>query len=211
MAEIDYNALTHALSSRRFLPEVFDTAAEAKAAALRIIGSKSVGIGGSATVRDMGLAEALQANGNQVYWHWLAAKEAKQAARDKALTADVYMCSTNALTTDGRLVNIDGTGNRAAGLIYGPHEVIVILGKNKIVGGLDEAIDRIPYLAPDLVGAEKAARGKTPTDVWWHTIVPTNGREKTGYPTQKPEGILRRIIEQDQVSQTALQKRTCHV
>ena len=57
-----------------------------------------------------------------------------------------------------------------------------------------EAIDRIPYLAPDLVGAEKAARGKTPTDVWWHTIVPTNGREKTGYPTQKPEGILRRII-----------------
>ena len=143
MAEIDYNALTHALSSRRFLPEVFDTAAEAKAAALRIIGSKSVGIGGSATVRDMGLAEALQANGNQVYWHWLAAKEAKQAARDKALTADVYMCSTNALTADGRLVNIDGTGNRAAGLIYGPHEVVVIVGKNKIVTGLDEAMDRI--------------------------------------------------------------------
>ena len=143
MAEIDYNALTHALSSRRFLPEVFDTAAEAKAAALRIIGSKSVGIGGSATVRDMGLAEALQANGNQIYWHWLAAKEAKQAARDKALGADVYMCSSNALTTDGRLVNIDGTGNRAAGLIYGPHEVVVIVSQNKIVTGLDEAMDRI--------------------------------------------------------------------
>jgi site-specific DNA-methyltransferase (adenine-specific) len=56
------------------------------------------------------------------------------------------------------------------------------------------AIDRIPYMAPDLVGPEKAARGKTPTDVWWHTIVPTNSREKTGYPTQKPLGILRRII-----------------
>ena len=143
MAEIDYTALTHSLSARRFLPQVFDTAEEAKAAALAIIGAKSVGIGGSATVRDMHLAEALQENGNQVYWHWLAAKEAKQAARDKALTADVYMCSSNALTTDGRLVNIDGTGNRAAGLIYGPHEVIVILGKNKIVGSLDEAIDRI--------------------------------------------------------------------
>jgi site-specific DNA-methyltransferase (adenine-specific) len=49
-------------------------------------------------------------------------------------------------------------------------------------------------MAPDLVGQEKAERGKTPTDVWWHTIVPTNGREKTGYPTQKPLGILRRII-----------------
>ena len=143
MAEIDYNALIHALSSRRFLPEVFDTAQEAKAAALRIIGSKSVGIGGSATVRDLGLAETLQANGNEVYWHWLAAKEAKQAARDKALQADVYMCSSNALTADGRLVNIDGTGNRAAGLIYGPHEVVVILGKNKIAGSLDEAIERI--------------------------------------------------------------------
>ena len=58
-----------------------------------------------------------------------------------------------------------------------------------------EAIERIPYMAPGLVTAEKAARGKLPTDVWWHTIVPTNGREKTGYPTQKPVGVLRRIID----------------
>lgn len=57
-----------------------------------------------------------------------------------------------------------------------------------------DAIDRIPYMAPGLVGAEKAERGKTPTDVWWHTIVPTNGNEKTGYPNQKPLGILNRII-----------------
>jgi site-specific DNA-methyltransferase (adenine-specific) len=55
-------------------------------------------------------------------------------------------------------------------------------------------VDRIPYMAPGLVGPEKAARGKTPTDVWWHTIVPTAGKEKTGYPTQKPLGIMRRII-----------------
>lgn len=57
-----------------------------------------------------------------------------------------------------------------------------------------DAIDRIPYMAPRLVGPEKAARGKTPTDVWWHTIVPTSGREKTGYATQKPLGILSRIV-----------------
>ena len=56
------------------------------------------------------------------------------------------------------------------------------------------AVERIPYMAPGLVSEEKAARGKLPTDVWWHTIVATRGREKTGYPTQKPEGILRRIL-----------------
>ena len=58
-----------------------------------------------------------------------------------------------------------------------------------------DAVDRIPYMAPALVGAEKAARGKTPTDVWWHTIVPTTGKEKTGYATQKPLGLLERIVK----------------
>ncbi len=56
-------------------------------------------------------------------------------------------------------------------------------------------VEREPYMAPGLVSAEKRERGKLPTDVWWHTIVPTTGREKTGYPTQKPEGILRRIVQ----------------
>ena len=58
-----------------------------------------------------------------------------------------------------------------------------------------DQMDRIPYMAPGLVGKEKAARGKTPTDVWWHTIVATNSKEKTGYPTQKPLGLLTRIIK----------------
>lgn len=58
-----------------------------------------------------------------------------------------------------------------------------------------DAVDRIPYMAPGLVGKEKAARGKSPTDTWWHTIVSPTGKEKTGYPTQKPLGILRRIIQ----------------
>ena len=58
-----------------------------------------------------------------------------------------------------------------------------------------EAAERIPYLAPELVGAAKAGRGKRLTDCWWHTIVPPGGRERTGYPTQKPLGILRRIVQ----------------
>ena len=57
-----------------------------------------------------------------------------------------------------------------------------------------DSIDRIPYMAQGLVGPEKAAIGKTPTSCWWHTIVPTNGAERTGYPTQKPLGILSRIV-----------------
>lgn len=57
-----------------------------------------------------------------------------------------------------------------------------------------DEVDREPYMAPGLVTAEKAARGKLPTDVWWHTIVSPTGKEKTGYPTQKPEGVLRRIV-----------------
>ena len=57
------------------------------------------------------------------------------------------------------------------------------------------AVERIPYMAPGLVGPAKAARGKLPTDTWWHTIVPTNGRERTGYPTQKPAGIVRRVVQ----------------
>ncbi len=58
-----------------------------------------------------------------------------------------------------------------------------------------EEVERIPYMAPGLVGAEKAARGKLPTDTWWHTIVPTNGKERTGYPTQKPLGVVKRIVQ----------------
>jgi len=65
---------------------------------------------------------------------------------------------------------------------------------NNYTFNFDE-MERIPYMAPGLVGKEKAARGKTPTDVWWHTIVSPNGKEKTGYSTQKPIGVLRRILE----------------
>jgi len=57
-----------------------------------------------------------------------------------------------------------------------------------------DAIDRIPYMAPGLVGEEKTARGKLPTDTWWHTIVSPTGKEKLGYPTQKPLGILKRVV-----------------
>jgi site-specific DNA-methyltransferase (adenine-specific) len=76
------------------------------------------------------------------------------------------------------------------------HDTILVYVKDPADYFFDsELVDREPYMAPGLVTAEKAARGKLPTDVWWHTIVPTNGHEKTGYPTQKPEGIIRRMVQ----------------
>jgi site-specific DNA-methyltransferase (adenine-specific) len=75
------------------------------------------------------------------------------------------------------------------------HDTILVYVKNPNAYYFDaEAVDREPYMAPGLVTPEKAARGKLPTDTWWHTIVSPTGTEKTGYPTQKPLGVLRRIV-----------------
>jgi site-specific DNA-methyltransferase (adenine-specific) len=75
------------------------------------------------------------------------------------------------------------------------HDTILVYVKDAGAYYFDAAeVDREPYMAPGLVSPEKARRGKLPTDVWWHTIVTTTGREKTGYPTQKPEGIVRRMV-----------------
>jgi site-specific DNA-methyltransferase (adenine-specific) len=76
------------------------------------------------------------------------------------------------------------------------HDNILVYVKNREAYYYNsDEVDREPYMAPGLVTPEKAEKGKLPTDVWWHTIVPTNGKERTGYPTQKPEGILRRMIQ----------------
>jgi site-specific DNA-methyltransferase (adenine-specific) len=76
------------------------------------------------------------------------------------------------------------------------HDTILVYAKDPAAYHFDsEEVDREPYMAPGLVTPEKVALGKLPTDVWWHTIVPTSGREKTGYPTQKPEAIVRRMVQ----------------
>lgn len=86
-------------------------------------------------------------------------------------------------------------GGRAKGRWPAKHDNILVYVKDPTNYVFDSAeVDREPYMAPGLVTAEKAALGKLPTDVWWHTIVSPTGREKTGYPTQKPLGVLRRIV-----------------
>lgn len=86
-------------------------------------------------------------------------------------------------------------GARAKSRWPAKHDTILVYVKDRDNYHFNsEEVDREPYMAPGLVTAEKAERGKLPTDVWWHTIVPTNGKEKTGYPTQKPEGIIKRMV-----------------
>jgi site-specific DNA-methyltransferase (adenine-specific) len=76
------------------------------------------------------------------------------------------------------------------------HDTILVYVRDPAAYFFDaDAVEREPYMAPGLVGPQKAARGKLPTSVWWHTIVSPTGREKTGYPTQKPEGLLRRMVQ----------------
>lgn len=139
---MDYTDLIRKLEGRHFIPHFFETASEAKDAIVSLIGERSVGFGGSASVRDMGIYEELEQKGNELFWHWKVPKEEKKAVREASVKADVFISSVNALVTDGRMVNIDGTGNRLTGLIYGPSTVIVVIGKNKIVSSVDEGIER---------------------------------------------------------------------
>ncbi|MCG7432212.1 site-specific DNA-methyltransferase [Kocuria indica] len=86
-------------------------------------------------------------------------------------------------------------GGRTAKRWPAKHDTILVYVKDPTAYHFNSAdVDREPYMAPGLVGPVKAARGKLPTDVWWHTIVSPTGKEKTGYPTQKPAGVLRRIV-----------------
>lgn len=103
-----------------------------------------VGIGGSMTVKSLGIPELLIERGNEVFFHWLeGTPEGMDKARRSAAQADVYLSSTNALTEEGQLVNIDGVGNRVASMVYGPRKVFVLCGVNKISKNLDSAQQRI--------------------------------------------------------------------
>jgi L-lactate utilization protein LutB len=108
-----------------------------------------VGVGGSVTIREIGLVKALVERGNVVADHWRPglSKEEMKRIRRSQLTSDVFLSSSNAVTMDGKLLNADGTGNRVASMIFGPSKVIVVAGVNKIVRNVDEGLRRIRNLA----------------------------------------------------------------
>ena len=139
--------VAEALRKRGFAAECFATGADAAARVMELAAdAKSVGFGGSMTLAALGLAETLAAAGKEIWRHgdpkWRP--EEKMDVMRRELTCDLFLTSANALTADGRLVNIDGNGNRVAASIFGPKRVVFVVGRNKIVdGGIDAAIDRI--------------------------------------------------------------------
>lgn len=132
-----------ALTRRGFEVQCVPTAKEAAEAVLSLIpDGSSVGAGGSVTIDQLHLVDALRAKGCSVIWHWLEPRTEELCRRAHA--ADVYLTSSNAVTSAGQLVNIDGTGNRVAAMIHGPRMVVFVIGRNKLVeGGYGAAIARV--------------------------------------------------------------------
>ena len=138
----------YALTRKGFPVHHAKTIDDAKVIVMNLIGgADSVGFGGSVTVREMGIYEDLQVMGRHPHWHWKNG-EPKPEVFALAAASDVYLTSSNAITADGCLVNIDGTGNRVGAMIAGPKKVIVIAGANKLVdGNIAQAIARIKTVA----------------------------------------------------------------
>ena len=142
--EIIGNDAVKALKRRGFEAEYVPTGADALRRILEIIPvSASVGIPGTVTVRDIGALEALKERGNIVYQHWGKMTPAEtREARFKENEADVFLTSANALTRDGQIINIDGTGNRVAGMAWGNGLVLFVIGINKLSFSLEDGIKR---------------------------------------------------------------------
>ncbi|MFH0896983.1 MAG: lactate utilization protein [Candidatus Bathyarchaeota archaeon] len=113
---------------------------------------KRIGVAGSSTLREIGVVDALAERGNQLYDTRMPnlSREDILKIRQNHLTCDIFISSSNAITTDGKLINADGAGNRVAAMIFGPPKVIVVAGFNKIVNNLDEAVARIRYTASQM-------------------------------------------------------------
>lgn len=129
------------LEENGFSVSCFATAAEAADYLDGALDGKSIGIGGSITVQEMGLAQRLGTH-NEIFWHWQ-----NPADRDKAAATQIYLSSVNALAETGEIINIDGTGNRLASGLYGHEKVYFIVGRNKLAPDYDAALWRARNIA----------------------------------------------------------------
>ncbi len=114
--------------------------------------AKTVGLGGSITLRELGIIERLESEGKVLYDHWKLGLSQEQSTeiRRLQLTSDVFLSSVNAITLNGELINIDGIGNRVSGTIFGPGKVLLVAGYNKLVEDVAEGIRRIKNVATPL-------------------------------------------------------------
>ncbi len=161
-----------------FTVQIFATGAEAAAYLKEKVQNTTVGFGGSATLREMGLFEALSEK-NAVSWHH---RVQSHDVRRQATLAQVYVTSTNAASQTGELVNIDGAGNRLVGMLYGPRQVYVVAGRNKLTPDLPSAIHR----AKNVAAPQRAAQLGCQT--------PCAVKQDKCYDCQSPDRICRATL-----------------
>ncbi len=144
---VDFTKIRESLINCGFEVSLFADAKSATEYLSTVIDGVTVGIGGSMSVKEMGLYEALCAN-NTVYWHWMS--ESPNEALKGAKEAQIYISSVNAISENGEIVNIDGTCNRVSSISYGHEKVYLIVGENKICEDLEKAIYRARNVAAPL-------------------------------------------------------------
>lgn len=165
------------LEARGFSVRTFAAAAEAAAYLNEAIDGKTVGFGGSVTLKDMGLYELLGSH-NEVHWHWVNGPEERKAA----VQTQVYLSSANGLAETGEIINIDGGGNRVASTLYGHEKVYLVIGRNKLAPTYDEALWRARNIASPK-NAQRLGR-KTPCAV----------KGDRCYDCKSPERICRGLV-----------------
>ena len=138
-----FDAVKKNLEERGYAVRVFAAGAEAAAYLDEAIDGKTVGLGGSVTLDQLGLYETLGKH-NTVVWHW---KQEAGAARREAMTTDVYLTSANGLAETGEILNIDGIGNRVAATLFGHEKVYFVIGRNKLAPTCEEALRRARNIA----------------------------------------------------------------
>ena len=131
------------LTNHGFSVRVFKTQQEAVSAISQELSGRTIGFGGSVTLQELGLFEALSAN-NTVFWHW---KQHPADARASAANAAVYLSSVNALAETGEIINIDGAGNRVASTLYGHQKVYLVISRNKLAEDYESALWRARNIA----------------------------------------------------------------
>jgi len=135
---MNYETLNRNFENHGFITEYFEEKEQVVAYLKEHIKGATVGIGGSMTAKELNLDKALSDN-NRVIWHWNEpGRNTLMAVRE----SDIYICSANGVSETGELVNIDGTGNRVSMVLFGPERLYVIIGRNKIVPTLEDALHR---------------------------------------------------------------------
>ena len=171
----DLEKLRRNLEAEGFTVSCFGTAAQAADYLDAALDGKTIGIGGSVTIRDMGLAERLSTHA-RVYWHW------NEDALEQAASAQVYLTSVNGLAETGELINIDGTGNRVASGLYGHEKVYFVVGRNKIAPDYDAALWR----ARNIAAPKNAQRLQVDT--------PCAAKGDKCYDCKSPDRICRALV-----------------